>query len=163
MMERFVHILLRSFEREQWVVSLGERASSGLEIDGAAQHLLLFGRICVVDEPRVIIVVLSWFHIWVLDEPPEVLGSVLLCILREKSFFWLNVVADWMLLANSFCSCISVRIGEKVFADQPLDMSGVPRNMLVPDHMVWPAHPIFREATIVTVHLLIFVDRRDKF
>ena len=160
MMETSLHVLFRSFESVQWVVSLGEWPVLIFEVDSAAQHLLFFGRISVIDKSSVIIVVLSWLHIGVLNEPPEILGFVLLCVLRKKSLFWLDVVSDWVLLADSFCSCISVRISKKIFADQALNMSGVARYLLIPDLMVWTAHPISCKFAIVTVNLLILINGR---
>ena len=158
MMETSLHVLFRSFESVQWVVSLGEWPVLIFEVDSAAQHLLFFGRISVIDKSSVIIIVLSWLHIGVLNEPPEILGFVLLCVLRKKSFSWLDVMSDWMLLSDSLGSCVSVRVSKKVFADQALNVTSVARNLLIPDLMVWTANPISGESTFVAMYFFILVN-----
>ena len=127
-------------------------------VDSAAEHFLFFGRICIIDESSVIIIVLSWFHSGVLNEPSEVLGLILASVLRKKSFSWLDVVADRMLLSNSLGSCISVRISKKIFTDQALNVTGVARNLLIPDLMVRTANPIFSESTLVAMDFFILVN-----
>ena len=97
-----------------------------------------------------------------LNKSSEILGLVLFRVLRKKSFFWLDIVSDWVLLADGFCSRVSIRVGKKIFADQALNMSGIARHLLIPNLMVWATDPIFREFAMITMDLLVFVDGRNK-
>ena len=142
----------------QWVVSLGKSTSSTFIDDSAAEHLLFFGIISIIDEPSVIIIVLSWFHSGVLNEPSEVFGLILACVLRKKSFSWLDVMSDWMLLSDSLGSCVSVRVSKKVFANQALNVTSVARNLLIPDLMVRTTNPISGESTFVAMNFFILVN-----
>ena len=144
----------------QWVVSLGKRAFLIFKVACAAEHVLFSFRISIIDESSVIVIILSWLHIGVLNESSEIIRLVLLCVLRKKSFFWLDVMSNWVLLADSFCSCVSVRISKKIFTDQALNMTGVARNLLIPDVMVWTTHPIFRNTTMVAMDFFIFINGR---
>lgn len=151
-----------TFESVQGVVSFGECPSLTFMNHSAVEHLLFFCRVGVINESRVIIVVLSWSHRGVFDEPSEVFGLILTSVLRKEPLFGLDVVPNRVLLPDGLGSCISVRVREKVLADEALNMTGVPRHLLVANLVIWAAHPVFGFATVVTEHDLVFVDGRYK-
>ena len=95
-------------ESVQRVVVLGKSASLMFKVHCVDNHVLFFARIGIIDKSSVIIVVLSWLHLGLLNESPEVLCLVLVCVLRKKSFSWLDVMSNWMFLTNCFCSSISI-------------------------------------------------------
>jgi hypothetical protein len=98
----------------------------------------------------------------ILTKSSEVLGSILVSILRLEPFFRDNIVTHWMFFTNSFGSRISIGCSKQVFTNKSFNVSGVPRHLLISDIMVWTTNPIFRKATHVSENLFIFVDVRNK-
>ena len=77
--------------------------------------------------------------------------------LRQKPLWWVQLVSNGMLFTYSLSCRITIRLGEKVFTYQPLDMTCVPWHLLVSNHVVWTACPILRKSTLVSKNLLVFV------
>ena len=65
-------------------------------------------------------------------------------------------------LANGVGGRVGIGLREQVLADKPLDVASVTWDLLISNHVVWTACPVFREPTEVSVDHLILVNLGDE-
>ena len=83
-------------------------------------------------------------------------------VLRLESKFRIDVVANWVLLSNSFRGRICIRLRKQVFTHQSLDVPGVPWHLLVSYFVVRAAHPIFRKSAHVSKNDFVLINLRGE-
>lgn len=71
-------------------------------------------------------------------------------------------MADRVLLSDGLGSAVAVGGGKQIFTDEPLDVAGVARNLLISNSVVWSVNPIFRVTTHVSVYYFVLVDSWHK-